>query len=162
VVSFKTRPLYPRGKGPQYPSDRRFVGPQSRSGRSAEEKILAPVRTGTLNPAHSQSLYQLLYPGSFCPTSMRFYVRDSAILQTSHHWILSRGFNRSPWCTTTGRELLVRFRTISMPRAQSLLQRHCEVCALGIMHRIRVCNRTDTSSNIYCSECTKLCDIPFT
>jgi hypothetical protein len=32
VVSFMRRPLYPQGKSPWYPLDRRFGGPQSRSG----------------------------------------------------------------------------------------------------------------------------------
>jgi hypothetical protein len=42
VVSFKPRPLlYPRGKSPLYPLDRRLGGPQSRSGRCEDEKNLA-------------------------------------------------------------------------------------------------------------------------
>jgi len=32
------RPLYPQGKSPWYPLDRRLGGPQSRSGRGGEEK----------------------------------------------------------------------------------------------------------------------------
>jgi hypothetical protein len=32
VVSFTPRPLYPQGKSPQYPLDRRLGGPQNRSG----------------------------------------------------------------------------------------------------------------------------------
>jgi hypothetical protein len=42
VVNFTHRPLYPRRKSPRYPLERRFGGPQSRSGRSGEEKILDP------------------------------------------------------------------------------------------------------------------------
>jgi hypothetical protein len=39
VVSFTPRPLYPQGKSPWYPLDRRVGGvPQNRSGRSGEEK----------------------------------------------------------------------------------------------------------------------------
>jgi len=30
--------LYPQGKAPQYPLDRRLSGPQSQSGHSGEEK----------------------------------------------------------------------------------------------------------------------------
>jgi hypothetical protein len=41
VVSFTPRPLYSRGKSPRYPLDRKLGGPQSRSGRRGEEKILA-------------------------------------------------------------------------------------------------------------------------
>jgi hypothetical protein len=33
VVSFTPRPLYPQGRSPWYPLDRRLGGPQSRSGR---------------------------------------------------------------------------------------------------------------------------------
>jgi hypothetical protein len=64
VVSFTPRPLYLRGKSPWYPLDRRSGGPQSRSGRRGEVKILAtpglelrPLRP----PARSQSLYRLSY-----------------------------------------------------------------------------------------------------
>jgi hypothetical protein len=50
VVSFTPRPLYPRGKSPRYPLDRRLGGPQSRSGRRGEEKILDPTGTRTMKP----------------------------------------------------------------------------------------------------------------
>jgi hypothetical protein len=43
VVSFTLRSLCARRKGPWYPLDRRLGGPQSRSGRCGEEKILYPV-----------------------------------------------------------------------------------------------------------------------
>jgi hypothetical protein len=36
VVSFTPRPLYPRGKSPLCPLDRRLSGPESRSGRRGE------------------------------------------------------------------------------------------------------------------------------
>jgi len=39
VVSFTNQPLYPPGKSPRYPWDRRLGGPQSRSGRGGEEKV---------------------------------------------------------------------------------------------------------------------------
>jgi hypothetical protein len=45
VVSFTLLPLYPREKSPQYLLDRRPGGPQSRSGRRGEEKILDPTGT---------------------------------------------------------------------------------------------------------------------
>jgi hypothetical protein len=47
VVNFTPRPLYPRGKSPRYPLDRRLGGPQSQSERFGEVKILDP--TGTRN-----------------------------------------------------------------------------------------------------------------
>jgi hypothetical protein len=42
LVSFTPRPLYPQGKSPWYPLDRRPGGPQSRSGRGGEEKNSQP------------------------------------------------------------------------------------------------------------------------
>jgi hypothetical protein len=42
MVSFTPRPLYPQGKGPRYPLDRRLGGPQSRSGHGDEEKNSQP------------------------------------------------------------------------------------------------------------------------
>jgi hypothetical protein len=47
VVNFTPRPLDPRGKSPRYPLDRRLGGPQSRSGRFGEEKILDPTGTNS-------------------------------------------------------------------------------------------------------------------
>jgi hypothetical protein len=38
VVSFTPRPLYPEGRNPWYPLDRRLVGAQNRSGRGGVEK----------------------------------------------------------------------------------------------------------------------------
>jgi hypothetical protein len=38
VVCFKLRPLYPQGKNPWYPLDRRLGELQSRSGRGGKEK----------------------------------------------------------------------------------------------------------------------------
>jgi hypothetical protein len=62
VVSFTPRSLHPRD-----PLERRLGGTQNRSGRRGEKKILAlpglefrPLG----HPAHSQSLYRLLYTGS--------------------------------------------------------------------------------------------------
>jgi hypothetical protein len=43
VVSFTPWPLYPQGKSPWYPLDRRLGGPQSRSGRGGEEKNSQPA-----------------------------------------------------------------------------------------------------------------------
>jgi hypothetical protein len=50
VVSFTPLPLYPRGKSPRYPLDRRLGGPQSQSGRRGEVKILALTGTRTPTP----------------------------------------------------------------------------------------------------------------
>jgi hypothetical protein len=73
VVSFTPRPLYPQGKSPRYPLDRRLGGPQSPSGRSGEEKNFQtspgfePQSSDC--PARSQPLYRLNYPG---PSQMLF------------------------------------------------------------------------------------------
>jgi hypothetical protein len=68
VVSFTTRPLYPQGKTPWYPFNRRLGGPRSRSGRGGEEKNTQPRResnrrTPIVQPL-AQSLYRLSYHGS--------------------------------------------------------------------------------------------------
>jgi hypothetical protein len=57
VVSFTPRPLYPQGKSPRYPLDRRLGGPQSRSGRSGEEKNSKPLPG--LEPPVIQPVVQL-------------------------------------------------------------------------------------------------------
>jgi hypothetical protein len=43
VVSYTPRPLYPQGKRPWYPLDRRQGGRQNRSGRGGEEKNSEPL-----------------------------------------------------------------------------------------------------------------------
>jgi hypothetical protein len=43
VVSFTSQPLYPQGKSPWYPLDRRLGGPKSQSGCSGEEKNFQPL-----------------------------------------------------------------------------------------------------------------------
>jgi len=49
-----SRSLYPREKSPRYPMDRRFSGPQNRSGHGGEEKSPCPCRQSNLGrPARS-------------------------------------------------------------------------------------------------------------
>jgi hypothetical protein len=43
VVSFTPRPLYPQGKSPWYPPDRRLGGPQRWFGHDSEEKNSQPL-----------------------------------------------------------------------------------------------------------------------
>jgi len=43
VVSFTPQLLYPQGKSPWYPLDRRLDGPQSNSGSGGEEKSSQPL-----------------------------------------------------------------------------------------------------------------------
>jgi hypothetical protein len=64
-----TPPLYPQGKSPWYPLDRRLDGPQSRSGRGGVEKnSQLPPGIEPYNPdrpAHRPELYRLRYHGSY-------------------------------------------------------------------------------------------------
>jgi hypothetical protein len=57
LVSFTPQPLYPQGKSPWYPVDKRLGGPQIRSGRGGEEKNSQPPRGiesyNPDRPAHS-------------------------------------------------------------------------------------------------------------
>jgi hypothetical protein len=58
----------PQGKSPRYSFYKRLGGPQSRSGRYGEVKIVYPTGTRTPappgRPARSQSLYRRSYSGS--------------------------------------------------------------------------------------------------
>jgi hypothetical protein len=53
AVSFTPLLLYPRGKSPRYPLDRRLGGPQIWSGQHEGEKILDPTGTWTLTSQSS-------------------------------------------------------------------------------------------------------------
>jgi hypothetical protein len=68
VVSFTPRPLYPQGKSPWYPLDRRLGGPQSRSVHGGEEVSSQPLPGiepwNPDRPAHIPALYRLSYHGS--------------------------------------------------------------------------------------------------
>jgi hypothetical protein len=69
MVSFTPRPLYPRGKSPRYPLDRRRGGPGT--GLNDVEKrqflILLGLELQSLRClARSQLLFLLCYPGSTC------------------------------------------------------------------------------------------------
>jgi hypothetical protein len=43
--------VYSQGKRPRYPLDRKLAGPQSRSRRLGEQKILAPHRDSNFDPS---------------------------------------------------------------------------------------------------------------
>jgi hypothetical protein len=78
MVSFTPLPLYPRGKSPRYPLDRRLGWPQSQSGRRGEEKILGPSGTRTPTPRSSSR-------------SLRNDIQDM---------LLATGLNKILYCTT--------------------------------------------------------------
>jgi hypothetical protein len=67
VVSFTPRPLYPQGKIPWYPLNRRLGGPQSRSGHGDEEKNsqpmlgLEPPIIQTAAQRYTTELFRLLF-----------------------------------------------------------------------------------------------------
>jgi hypothetical protein len=75
VVSFTPRLLYPQGKNPWYPLDRRLGGPQIPSGRGSEEKNSQPppgIETENPDcPARRPALYRLSYYDSFCEIRKR-------------------------------------------------------------------------------------------
>jgi hypothetical protein len=59
MASFTPLMLYPQGRSPRYPLDRRLGGPQSQSGHREEEKNLTLSGIEPRPPAHSSLLYQL-------------------------------------------------------------------------------------------------------
>jgi hypothetical protein len=65
--SFTPRPLYPQGKSPWYPLDRRLGGSQGRSGRGSEEKNSQPLpgREHPDHPARSPAIYRWAILASF-------------------------------------------------------------------------------------------------
>jgi hypothetical protein len=79
VVAFMPLPLYPQGKSPWYPLDRRLCGPQSRFGHGGEEKNFQPL------PGLEHPIIQpvaLSYPGSWCVTVGEEYEGVSKSLRT--------------------------------------------------------------------------------
>jgi hypothetical protein len=91
VVSFTPQLLYPRGKSPQYPLDKRLGGPQSRSRFCRMEKIFFPLLgIEPSRPARSQSLYQLSYLGSLliCSWIPNFKLRFQKIGVDGHSTLL--------------------------------------------------------------------------
>jgi hypothetical protein len=68
------------GERPRYPLDRRLGGPQSRSGRRGEEKIVAPTGTQTRLLGHPASRYtDYAIPACF-PLGCSFVYSDLRIL----------------------------------------------------------------------------------
>jgi hypothetical protein len=67
VVRFTPRPLYPQGKSPWYPLDRRLGGPQRQSRRGGEEKnsqALQGIEPPIIQPV--DQLYTAELSGSLC------------------------------------------------------------------------------------------------
>jgi hypothetical protein len=103
VVSFTPRPLYPQGKSPWYPLDRKLGGPQSRSGRGGEEKNSQPppgiVPKNPDHVAHIPTLYRLSYRGS----GRRYYNINLDLREVECGWngvgIISSGVQSAGFAT---------------------------------------------------------------
>jgi hypothetical protein len=95
VVSLMPRPLYPRGKSPRYPLNRWLGGPQSRSGRDREVKILTLPRLELRPPSVVQpvaSLYtDCAIPAPSSPGRSRIFSTSSrpalGSTQPSIRWV---------------------------------------------------------------------------
>jgi hypothetical protein len=85
MVSFKPRPLYPRGKSHRYPLDRRLGGPQSRSERHEEVNILALIGDSKSDPLVAQ------------PVASRY--TDCAIPALDRRWFRPERSYDSQWKT---------------------------------------------------------------
>jgi hypothetical protein len=87
VVSFTSRPLYPRGKRSRYPLDRRLSGQKTGLDNVERRKIVSLLGFEVRplgSPARSQSLYRLRYFG-FQPTCEgRQKQKSSFRIVTSH------------------------------------------------------------------------------
>jgi hypothetical protein len=85
VVSFTPRPLYPLGKSPCYPLDRRLGGPQNDLKDVKKRKFLTlpGLELRPLGrPPRSQSLYGLRYRGSF----LRCVICGYLFILVFHKW----------------------------------------------------------------------------
>jgi len=74
VTNFIPWPLYPQGKNPQYPWNRKLGGPQSWSGPFGEEKIpLHPSwNQNTSHPAHNRDSIPSTLPRFLIPEYIIF------------------------------------------------------------------------------------------
>jgi hypothetical protein len=59
MVNFTPRPIYPQGKSPWYPLDRRLGRPQNHSGHGGEEKNSQPQPQPVAEPRIIQPVAQL-------------------------------------------------------------------------------------------------------
>jgi hypothetical protein len=84
VVSFTPRRLYPQGKRPWYPLDRRLGGPQTRSERGCKEINSPPTGTRACSPA----LYHWAIP-ALCPTVITITKLTQTFMQDGHKMELS-------------------------------------------------------------------------
>jgi hypothetical protein len=91
VVSFTLRPLYPHGKSPWYPLDRRLGGSQSRSGRSGKEGNSKPL-PGLEPPDHpprSPALYHWPIPAPNFGSNWPIFIKACGKFRKSVSWTRS-------------------------------------------------------------------------
>jgi hypothetical protein len=101
AVSFTSPPLYPRGKDPGYPLDRRMGGPQNRSGSCRVQKNLLPYRES--NPGRPASSYtDWAIPAPLWVRLHHYWLRGTWL------WLIPRGFaqavtlRRTLWRNVSG------------------------------------------------------------
>jgi hypothetical protein len=113
MVSFTPRPLYPQGKSPSYPLDRRLGGPQGRSGRGGEEKnSQPPPGIEPQNPDHpirSPMLYRLSYHCSLSLIKLDEKCNSDSLYSTAGRHVVTNTFSISKK-TAAVYILLLKFR----------------------------------------------------
>jgi hypothetical protein len=145
--------LYPRGKDPRYPLDRRLGGPQKPVWtQRIEEKSFCPCRgSNPGRPARSQTLYCLSYPGSniyVLHNTGRFAVDapchfghadrryGSPVLRALWLWLGSpqnrSGFGRKP---NNGR---AKFWSVSVNCAIQGLESHTQLAGFSAFLNIKI------------------------
>jgi hypothetical protein len=99
VASLTSRPLYPQGKSPWYPLDKRLGGPQSRSGCDGEEKNSQPPPGiepyNPDRPTRSPALYRLSYHRELNKRSPRFSVPVPSLSVSETEDRFSRNLERA-------------------------------------------------------------------
>jgi hypothetical protein len=106
MISFTSLPLYPRGNSPRYLLDRRLGGPQSRSGRRGEKKILDPTGTGVALPT-TQPL--LIMPGWSVWYCRRSYQTSLSRVDTPGLYMGSLGAKSRPGDRLSWLKVLIVF-----------------------------------------------------
>jgi hypothetical protein len=110
VVNFTPWPLYPREKSPRYPLDRRLGGPQSRSGRFGEVKIIDPTGTRTPTPQSSNSRYtDCAIPAPWRSLKIQYlHHRKYTVVIVETSWLMMfMGKNRCSGCHVCSKRRLI-------------------------------------------------------
>jgi hypothetical protein len=142
VVSFTPRPLYPQGKSPWLPLDRRLGGPQGLSGRGGEEKNSSRSesnpRTPIVQPVAQRYTNWVMFHKRFFNSSCSFHSYDTvqwwdripaSWRSTLHPLPLHSEDGGSKALLYTG--ILPFHHTVLQPRRPQL---ECLQCKLHILH----------------------------